>query len=307
MRFDAQFWERVYYLVFSGGAMNGLAYVGVLQVLEQVHPKLYEQARGFAGTSIGALVALLLAIGYTSDTIRAVIDDFDAGTMFSRSDRLFHNMGMADADATLGHWVGNLIHSYMGKHDVNFAELYRRTHVELTVVVTNFSQQRLEYWNRHTQPGTSVRTAVTASMALPLVFTPLCHAASGDLYLDGGLGDNFPLHVFPPQHTLGVRINVKATPPFASIVDFCTALLDLKDALARGHRAGCPDATTRAPVIVIPSTLITGLNFLLPAADRTRLASHGVHAALVWLLQGGILAWAWCRLHGVPWFQEDTS
>lgn len=292
--------------------MNGLAYVGVLHVLERVHPKLYEQARGFAGTSIGALVALLLTIGYTSDTIRAVIDDFDAGTLFSRGDRLFHNMGMADAHATLGHWVGNLIFNYMGKHDVNFAELYRRTRVEFTVVVTNFTQRRIEYWNRHTQPGTSVRTAVTASMALPLVFTPVTihtndtGAPCGDLYLDGGLGDSFPLHLFPAEHTLGVRINVRANPPFSSIVDFGMALLDLKEELGRGRRIDI-NRTSQAPVIVIPSNFMTGLNFLLPAADRSKLVARGVLSTLVWLLQGCIIAWAWCRLHNVPWMNEPQS
>ena len=300
IQLDATFWNKLRFLVFSGGAMNGLAYVGVLQVLEQVHRPLYEQARGFAGCSIGALVSLLLAIGHTSESIGGIIDNFDAATLLSRGDRLFHNMGMADAEETLGCWIGELILNYMGKNDVNFAELFRRTRVELTVVVTNFTQRRTEYWNRHTQPGTSVRLAVTASMALPLVFTPVV-GPNGDLFLDGGLGDTFPLHVFPPDETLGVRIRVAPRLPFTNIVDYGMALLDLKETLGK-QRRGNPAVEEQAPIIVIPGNVMTGLNFFLPSADRGNLRSRGVQATLVWLLQAPIIVWAWCRLMDIPWF-----
>lgn len=297
MRFDAAYWRGVHFLVFSGGAMNGLAYVGVLRALELVQPRLYEQLQGYAGTSIGALVSLLLCIGYTADTMQAVIENFDISTLLSRSGGMFQNYGMVDAQSTLGEWVGSLIGSYMGKPDVNFAELYRRTRQELTVVVTNFTERRVEYWNRHTRPRMSVCAAVTCSMALPLFFTPV-KLADG-MYLDGGLGDNFPLGVYPAEHTLGVKIDITPDPPFSGIIDYGMALLELKRALDSGVHDEGKRSTFRT--VCIAGRMSAGLNFFVSLAHRRRIVHHGLLATLVWLLQLPIVLWAVCRLYDLPW------
>lgn len=297
MRFDDAFWQRIQYLVFSGGAMNGLAYVGVLQVLEAAYPKLYEHTQGYAGTSIGALVALLLCMGYTSASMRAVIDAFDSSVLFSRTDNMFQNLGMVDAMNSLGTWVGDLIKQHMGKPDVNFAELFRRTRQELTIVVVNFTQKRTEYWNRHTRPGESVLLAATCSMALPLVVTPVV-GPGGDLFVDGGLGDNFPLHLFPPERTLGIRIDITPQPPFRSMIDYGIALLDLKSKL---DQAGRPERINTAPVISIQGAPSMGLNFFLSGAQRGQLMDRGVATTLVWLLQGPLILCAWCMMQDIPW------
>jgi predicted acylesterase/phospholipase RssA len=297
MRFDDAFWQRIQYLVFSGGAMNGLADVGVLQVLETAYPKLYEQTQGYAGTSMGALVALLLCIGYTSASMRAVIDAFDSSLLFSRTDNMFQNLGMVDAMNSLGKLVGDLIQRHMGKPDVNFAELFRRTRQELTVVVVNFSKKRVEYWNRHTQPGLSVLLATVCSLALPLVFTPVV-GPGGDLFIDGGLGDNFPLHLYPADRTLGVRIDVTPQPPFRNMIDYGMALLDLKSVL---DQAGRPKSVSLAPVITIQGAPSMGLNFFLSSAQRSLLMDRGIATTLVWLLQWPLILCAWCTMQDISW------
>jgi NTE family protein len=297
MKFDDAYWRGVRYLVFSGGAMNGLAYVGVLRVLEVVQPRLYERVQGYAGTSIGALVALLLCIGYTADTMQAVIENFDVSTLLSRSAGMFQNYGMVDAQSTLGAWVATLIQNYMGRPDVNFAELYRRTRQELTVVVTNFTARRVEYWNRHTCPSTSVCAAVTCSMALPLFFTPVTLA--GGMYVDGGLGDNFPTGVYPADATLGVRIDITPDPPFTGIIDYGMALLELKRALDSGVHDEGRRSTHRT--VCIAARMSAGLNFFVSPAHRRGIVQHGFQAALVWLLQLPVLLWATCQLYDLPW------
>lgn len=297
MRFDDDFWQRIQYLVFSGGAMNGLAHVGVLQVLEAACPKLYEQTQGYAGASIGALVALLLCIGYNSTSMRAVIDAFDSSLLFSRTDNMFQNLGMVDAMNSLGKLVADLIQRHMGKPDVNFAELFRRTRQELTIVVVNFTQRRVEYWNRHTKPRESVLLGTTSSMALPLAFTPV-QGSNGDLFIDGGLGDNFPIHLFPPDRTLGIRIDITPQPPFRSMLDYGMALLDLKSDL---DQAGKPKIRCLTPVICIQGAPSMGLNFFLSSAQRSLLMDRGVATALLWLFQWPLILFAWCVMREISW------
>ena len=57
--------DRVY-CVFEGGGAKGVAHVGVLAAIQN-HTRY--RAKGFAGTSAGAIVASLAAVGWTSDEL----------------------------------------------------------------------------------------------------------------------------------------------------------------------------------------------------------------------------------------------
>lgn len=62
------------YLVFQGGGGKGVAYSGVLKALEEkgllpLIPGKENGIKGIAGTSAGAITALLVALGYNSKEI----------------------------------------------------------------------------------------------------------------------------------------------------------------------------------------------------------------------------------------------
>lgn len=54
-------------LVFSGGGIKGLAYVGAIKALEEKN--LFQKVKRFAGASAGAITAALLAIGMSPDEL----------------------------------------------------------------------------------------------------------------------------------------------------------------------------------------------------------------------------------------------
>src|SRR3954453_13731963 len=60
-------------LVFEGGGVKGIAMVGALSVLEEHGYK----PQNVAGTSAGAIVATLLAAGYTAAELRDLISNQD--------------------------------------------------------------------------------------------------------------------------------------------------------------------------------------------------------------------------------------
>ncbi|HET9054269.1 MAG TPA: patatin-like phospholipase family protein, partial [Cyclobacteriaceae bacterium] len=49
-------------LVFEGGGIRGIAYAGAVEVLEQKN--ITDSVEQIAGTSVGAIVASLLAVNY---------------------------------------------------------------------------------------------------------------------------------------------------------------------------------------------------------------------------------------------------
>ena len=68
--------ERDVNLVFEGGGLKGIALVGAYSVLEE---RGY-RPQNIAGASAGAIVAALLAAGYTAAELRQTIMDFHSAT-----------------------------------------------------------------------------------------------------------------------------------------------------------------------------------------------------------------------------------
>ena len=59
-------------LIMKGGGIKGLAYVGAIEVLEK-----HFDFNWFAGTSAGAVSAVLLASGYTTSELKDILQDKD--------------------------------------------------------------------------------------------------------------------------------------------------------------------------------------------------------------------------------------
>jgi predicted acylesterase/phospholipase RssA len=62
--------ERYVNLVFQGGGVRGIAYTGVLSTMPE-----WLRITGVGGTSAGALVSALLAIGKRGKELRAILSD----------------------------------------------------------------------------------------------------------------------------------------------------------------------------------------------------------------------------------------
>ena len=64
-----------HYLTFQGGGPKGIAYLGALEALEE--QGALAELKGVAGTSAGAITAVLLATGHTSTEMRDILMHFD--------------------------------------------------------------------------------------------------------------------------------------------------------------------------------------------------------------------------------------
>lgn len=58
-------------LVFEGGGVKGIAYAGAYKALKEEYPGLLDKLHWVAGSSAGAMTALLIALNFTPDEIEA--------------------------------------------------------------------------------------------------------------------------------------------------------------------------------------------------------------------------------------------
>jgi NTE family protein len=116
------------------------------------------------------------------------------------SQRLLKNFGWYSSEY-LYEWLKNVIADYtQGNPDATFTDLKQMGYRDLFVVVSNMSQHRAEFMSMETTPDVAVADAIRMSMSIPLYFEALRfngqRFGDGDLYVDGGLFNNYPVDLF---------------------------------------------------------------------------------------------------------------
>ena len=244
-------------LVLQGGGVKGFAHIGVVKKLEEIG--LMNNIQRFAGTSVGALIASLLVIGFNADEIfeqKGKIDFsvFKVGSLTTALYRIWKNYGIHEIN-TLQKQIESIIETKIDPN-ITLGELYSLTNKDLVIVTCCLNKESAVYLHHSKFPNVKLIEAITSSMCVPMMFFPkkynFLHDEK-DLFVDGGIIDNFPLFVFNDlqklekgdidsidklrisKHTLGVKLICKLNDndhirpyrkPIRSIMDFSLSLLN---------------------------------------------------------------------------------
>lgn len=186
-------------LVFEGGGVKGVAYGGVLEVLEL--SAITPQIKNVAGTSAGSITATLVSLGYTAAEFIEIMMNLDFTKLEDGSEiggpvRLIEHYGWFKGDAFL-----KLMQQYIaaktagGNGRATFRDLKEQNFKNLRVFATNLSEQSLGEFSFEKTPDVAVADAVRMSMSIPFFFEAI-RRADGDVYCDGGVLDNYPIETY---------------------------------------------------------------------------------------------------------------
>ncbi len=189
-------------LVLSGGGAKGIAHIGVLKVLEEqgIKPDI------ILGTSMGSLIGGLYAIGYTPAELEKMVSEFDWDYLLN--DKIARKnilIGKGDKNKktifslplvglkpqmSTGLYSGQNvltlldILTYKYNRKISFDSLP----IPFRCVATNIETGTPKIFNYG-----KLSEAMRASMSIPSVFSP--YKIDGELYVDGGLVNNFPTDI----------------------------------------------------------------------------------------------------------------
>ncbi len=187
-------------LVFEGGGVRGIAYIGAMQVLD--NRGILPEIRRVGGTSAGAINALIFALGYTISEQKDILQDTNFNKFMDDSwgvirdiRRLVHDFGWNKGDF-FSSWVGELIHLRLGNRRATFRDLQNANRPDLYVIGTNLSTGFAEVFSAERHPDMELATAVRISMSIPLFFAAVRHGSRQDVYVDGGVQLNYPIKLF---------------------------------------------------------------------------------------------------------------
>jgi predicted acylesterase/phospholipase RssA len=197
------------YMTISGGGAKGYAYTGAIITLDNAFVKkkrnLYKQLKGISGTSIGAVFALFITLGVRGrQLIREVLHtDVSHVTKHISIENFMEMYGLNRSDK-FRQQIFDILEKHTGKGDITFRELYELTKKHYVCCVANVTLARAEYHSYMTTPNYKVFESVAASMSIPLLFVP--NIINGHYYVDGGVVDNCPFSVFPPDENFIIYV-----------------------------------------------------------------------------------------------------
>lgn len=186
-------------LVFEGGGVKGIAYVGALQELEK--RGIMENIQRVGGTSAGAINAVLLALGFSlKETERILMNlDFnnfmdDTWGVVRDTKRLISEFGWYKGDFFRG-WMGDRIREKTKNENATFNDLKNQDFKDLYLIGTNLATGFSEVFSIEHTPRMRVVDAVRISMSIPLFFAAVRDWRK-DVYVDGGVFNNYPIKLF---------------------------------------------------------------------------------------------------------------
>lgn len=193
---------NITHLVLSGGGMRGVVYIGAIRHLyiENLHRNITH----IAANSIGSFVALCITFKLTIEEIEEIIynskDDKELCCIPTKNYyRLISKLGLSSVSYFMEHLKKRLRIKYPYAFaafaaNATFREISQRFGVNLYFSTTNINRCENRIFSIEDTPDVSVFTACEASMAIPLLFTPV--VIDGEHYYDGAFTNNFPIKIF---------------------------------------------------------------------------------------------------------------
>lgn len=183
-----------YTCIFGGGAIRGLAYIGALRALEELDVKI----NTLAGSSVGAIFAGLLAVGYTCSEIEDIL--MKVNFELFKDIHLGKSFGFCKGEIFL-EWLQELIEKkfYGDKYEkgknspVTFSDLKKN----LVIITTNLAGFCCKEFSNFKTPDVEVAYAIRISSTMPGLMPPV--KASGAVLVDGDLQKSWPLWKLAPD------------------------------------------------------------------------------------------------------------
>ena len=155
-------------LVLGGGAVRGIAHIGVVKVLHKYNISIH----CISGTSAGAIVGALYAAGVAPSKIEKVAKELSLLKILYPS---FSLKGISDSSV-----VSKILAPYIGAR--KFSDL----DIPFSAIATNLNSGQKKIFSEGL-----VSKAVQASSSYPGIFVPTI--IDGEPYIDGCFSDNLPV------------------------------------------------------------------------------------------------------------------
>jgi predicted acylesterase/phospholipase RssA len=263
-------------LVVSGASVKGIVALGALQYAMDNHR--LRNVTTYIGTSSGAMICYLLAIGYTPAEILAYI----CSKQIMEKMQHFNIVAMMQGlGATSFHPVQEQLEKMTMSKVADFltlGDLRDRFGKTLICVTYNVSEGKVEYLSPESHPRLPCITALRMSANLPLIFEHYRYRSS--LYVDGGISNNFPINLGDEigAKVLGISVDptsetTKSPDPDTDILEYIYRLIFVPVAEATRHKIA--QASDKCKVVSVAYEKTSLFSFKVPPPQKLAMFDAG--------------------------------
>jgi predicted acylesterase/phospholipase RssA len=183
------------HLVISGGGPVLVHVLGAIQHLEESNYLDRKEIKSIYGTSAGAIVGVLICLGFDWETIRDYVIKRPWQDVFPvKVQNIFDaytKKGIFDIK-TFEKCFRPLLDAKDINLDINLEDFYKLSNIELHLFAFEINEYKIHDVSHLTYPKLSLLSAIQMSCALPLLVTPVC--IEDKCFIDGGFSCNYPLN-----------------------------------------------------------------------------------------------------------------
>lgn len=195
-------------LVISGGGVKGIVFIGTFKYLEElsdIRTDVKIDIKRIYAVSVGSIIGLLYAIGYTSKEMEDEIFRMDTKSLQNICFKTFiKNYGL-DSGKKIMKWLEELVEKKGYNKTITFKQLLKLRGIDLNIGSTNLNKYKDVYFNSDISPNLRVIRAIRMSIGIPLVFSSVKY--KGEIYVDGGVINSYPIkNVDNLDNVLGLKI-----------------------------------------------------------------------------------------------------
>ncbi|GIM27411.1 phospholipase [Clostridium polyendosporum] len=282
--------------IFQGGGVKGIGFVGAICYLEE---QGYTWGK-LAGTSAGALVASLLAVGYKGSELKQIITDLNYKKFLDKNKiqsipLLGKTLGLFKYK---GIYCGNYIENWLNellnaKGKIKFKDISVKGKSPLKIIASDIIKREMlilpdDIIKYGIDPMEfEIAKAVRMSTSIPFYFNPvqLTYDKCTSFIVDGGLLSNFPIWIFdvkeiPKRPTFGFKFfTSKKNCTSSDKTTFVSYLLDIIATVLERNEEVYLNDKDAVRTMSIPTLGITTTQFDITKKESLRLFEEGYNTA----------------------------
>jgi predicted acylesterase/phospholipase RssA len=185
---------NIEHLVISGGCVWGFYEYGALKELHHRNFWNINNIQTIYGTSIGAFIAVILALKIDFETVDTYLIERPWVQLFKHNTHslleIYNNCGVFNIQVFYDTF-SPLFKSCDIETNITMKDFYLKTGIEIHIYITELNAFESMDVSYKTHPDWIVIEALYASCSIPTLFSPII--TDDKCYIDGGFFNNYPL------------------------------------------------------------------------------------------------------------------
>lgn len=272
-----------YACLFGGGAIRGVAYCGTIKAMEE----LGIDAGIIAGSSVGSIIAGLLAVGYSAQELKEIFLQVNFELFRDLQFALGPQFALSKGEVFLD-WIRELIEQKFygekykkGSHRaVTFSDLSKN----LVIITTDLSSFECKEFSKEETPDFEIATAIRISCSMPGLMKPIEY--NNRVLVDGDLQKGSPMwrlskNLQPEnERILEFRLEGDFEGNDKNTIEYINSLYSYATSIATEFIMEIYNKNDKYDYIVINTGDVNIVDFNLPADKRENLMQIGYNQTM---------------------------